>query len=157
MQIEREKETEKMEKEWGQIRRLIFKHIHAWVIDVCSCWINNVTLELWFVLMTSLPVSNHVSATPFSSEDPCSSLCVLKLILCQPRVCVWCVCIWLRERTHVCLPGADGWPSVEGRVGVGLLLLWQVNVDTHWIQMRVSPSFFFPRASSFLCLHGGMY
>lgn len=28
------------------------------------------------------------------------------------------------------LLGADGWPSVEGRVGGGLLLLWQVNVDS---------------------------
>lgn len=33
-----------------------------------------------------------------------------------------CVC--------VCLLGADGWPSVEGRVGGGLLLLWQVNADS---------------------------
>lgn len=40
----------------------------------------------------------------------------------------------MREResvcVRVCLLGADGWPSVEGRVGGGLLLLWQVNVDS---------------------------
>lgn len=49
-----------------------------------------------------------------------------------------CVCECLIEAENesvrvclcVCLLGADGWPSVEGRVGGGLLLLWQVNVDS---------------------------
>lgn len=32
----RQRETARVEREGGWIRRLIFKHIHAWVIDVCS-------------------------------------------------------------------------------------------------------------------------
>lgn len=43
---------------------------------------------------------------------------------CMAEVANTSVCV------RVCLLGADGWPSVEGRVGGGLLLLWQVNVDS---------------------------
>lgn len=75
-------------------------------------------------------------------------------------VCV-CVCDWGREWVCACLLGADGWPSVEGRVGGGLLLLWQVIVDPRWIQMRRSPSLFhsiLPScASTPTCTNTGSY
>lgn len=115
--------------------------------------------------MTSLPISNHMfQPLHFTPRIPAHfTKCVEAYFCVGVRVCVR-VFDWGREwecmRVCVCvrLLGADGWPSVEGRVGGGLLLLWQVNVDSWWIQMRRSPSL----ASSFLpstptCTNTGPY
>lgn len=82
--------------------------------------------------MTSLPISNHMfQPLHFTLRIPAHfTKCVEVYFLCV------CECLIEAENeresvcVRVCLLGADGWPSVEGRVGGGLLLLWQVNVDS---------------------------
>lgn len=106
--------------------------------------------------MTSLPISNHMFQLLHFTQR---ILARVRSLFCLG------VCAWLRQRTRVyvcvCLLGADGWPSVEGRVGGGLLLLWQVNADSQWIQMRRSPSLFHSLLRSFTstptCTNTGPY
>ena len=92
--------------------------------------------------MTSLPISNHMfQPLHFTPRIPAHFTKCVEAYFVSVCVFDWgreweCVCVC------VCLLGADGWPSVEGRVGGGLLLLWQVKVDSWWIQMRLSPSLF---------------